>query len=75
MGHYVTNSYGSSQHVLFCCLQVSVMQLSPSELLVQCHDDNLHLLIKSELHVNGIYTTKVGPMYSYTSCICMYMHV
>ena len=36
------------------------MQISPSELLVQCHSTNQHFKIKSELHIDGIYASKVS---------------
>ena len=38
---------------------MSGVQLSPGEVLVECHDDKLYLTIKTDMHISGIYVTKV----------------
>jgi len=40
--------------------QVSAMQVSPSEVLVECHSTGVMLPINSDIHIRGIYVTKVG---------------
>lgn len=41
-------------------LQVSAVQVSPSEVLVECHSPGVMLPINSDIHIRGIYVTKVG---------------
>ena len=42
-----------------CSLQVSAVQVSPGEVLVECHSTGVVHSIKSDIHVKGIYVTKV----------------
>ena len=35
------------------------MQVSPSEVLVECHSTGVMLPINSDIHIRGIYVTKV----------------
>ena len=44
---------------VFICFQVSVVQLSPGEVLVECHETKLRLTIKTDMHISGVYATKV----------------
>jgi len=38
--------------------QVSAVQVSPSEVLVECHSTGVMLPINSDIHIRGIYVTK-----------------
>ena len=40
-------------------LQVSAVQISPGEVQVECHSTGVVHSIKSDIHVRGIYVTKV----------------
>ena len=42
-----------------CSLQVSAVQVSPGEVVVECHSTGVVHSIKSDIHVKGIYVTKV----------------
>ena len=39
--------------------QVSAVQVSPGEILVECHNTGLVQPIKSDIHIRGIFVTKV----------------
>ena len=53
--------YQCNQDVIlfFFCLKTSAVQVSPSEVLVECHSTGLVHTIKTDIHISGIFVTKV----------------
>lgn len=53
------------RHLSVFTIQVSSMQVAPTELLVECHNSSLLHTINTDVHIRGTYVTKVYVL-SYT---------
>ena len=56
--------------------KTSAVQVSPSEVLVECHSTGLVHTVKTDIHINGVFVTKVCAACTNTAIrATMYMYI